>query len=36
MDRDELKRLVLSEQSKMHEDYIKAVRIEWDIKRSRT
>lgn len=32
MDRDSLKRLVLSEQSKMHEDYIKSVRIEWDIK----
>lgn len=32
MDRDSLKRLILSEQAKMHEDYIKAVRIEWDIK----
>lgn len=32
MDRDELKRLILSEQNYMHLEYIKAIRIEWDLK----
>ena len=32
MDRDALKRLILKEQSKMHEDYISAIRIEWQLK----
>jgi len=32
MDRDELKRLILDEQNYMHMEYIKAIRIEWDLK----
>lgn len=32
MDRDQLKRLILDEQNAMHTDYIKAIRIEWDLK----
>ena len=32
MDRDELKRLILDEQNYMHIEYIKAIRIEWDLK----
>tara|TARA_R100000541_G_scaffold58732_1_gene70419 strand:+ start:223 stop:846 length:624 start_codon:yes stop_codon:yes gene_type:complete len=32
MDRDELKKLILEEQNAMHKDYIKAIRIEWDLK----
>lgn len=32
MDRDELKRLILEEQNAMHREYIKAIRIEWDLK----
>jgi len=30
--RDELKRIILGEQEQMHIDYIRAVRIEWDLK----
>ena len=32
MDRDELKKLILDEQNNMHREYIKAIRIEWDLK----
>lgn len=32
MDRDELKKLILEEQDNMHRDYIKAIKIEWDLK----
>ena len=32
MDRDELKRLILDEQNYMHMEYIKDIRIEWDLK----
>jgi len=32
MNRDELKRLILDEQNNMHKEYIKAIRIEWDLK----
>ena len=32
MDRDELKKLILDEQNYMHREYIKAIRIEWDLK----
>ena len=32
MDRDELKKLILDEQNYMHREYIKSIRIEWDLK----
>lgn len=32
MDRDKLKKLILLEQGDMHREYIKAIRIEWDLK----
>ena len=32
MDRDELKKLILDEQNYMHKEYIKSIRIEWDLK----
>lgn len=32
MDRDRLKKLILLEQSEMHREYIKSIRIEWDLK----
>ena len=32
MGRDELKKIILEEQNNMHRDYIKAIRIEWDLK----
>lgn len=32
MNRDELKKLILEEQNSMHRAYIKAIRIEWDLK----
>jgi hypothetical protein len=32
MDRDKLKKLILLEQSEMHREYIKSIRIEWDLK----
>ena len=32
MGRDELKKLILEEQNNMHRDYIKSIRIEWDLK----
>jgi hypothetical protein len=32
MDRDELKKLILEEQGNMHREYIKAIKIEWDLK----
>ena len=32
MDRDKLKKLILLEQGDMHREYIKSIRIEWDLK----
>ena len=32
MDRDKLKKFILIEQGDMHREYIKAIRIEWDLK----
>ena len=32
MDRDKLKKFILLEQGDMHREYIKAIRIEWDLK----
>ena len=32
MGRDELKKLILDEQNNMHRDYIRAIKIEWDLK----
>ena len=32
MGRDELKKLILEEQNNMHRDYIKAIKIDWDLK----
>jgi hypothetical protein len=32
VDRDELKKLILDEQNYMHREYIKSIRIEWDLK----
>ena len=32
MDRDALRRLIFKEQMQMHEDYIKSIRIDWDIR----
>lgn len=32
MGRDELKKLILDEQNNMHKDYIRAIKIDWDLK----
>lgn len=32
MNRDKLKKLILDEQNYMHQEYIKAIKVEWDLK----